>query len=315
MSRYGSDRDDDFYGGGGGRPSRGRDYYEDDRYGPSRRGDYDERGVYGREQFGRDYDRGERPLSRGDRRDFYRDDREMDRRDYDEHSERREERSLLDEGRAYVREKFGRGRGRGRGASRSHVRCRDIMTRDVTVATRETMLVEVARMMRDEDTGVIPVVERAESLTDLAETRPDVNRVQPNIVGCHLSPVTILMAESIERYMRMLPKANSVRCTSRLWYPPADVYRVQDGWVVKVELAGVRVDELEIIIEGDSLSIAGCRRDTVHTETVSYHQLEITYSRFEKKIRFPCPIEGTRIETGYQDGLLVLRLRGSEECG
>lgn len=47
-----------------------------------------------------------------------------------------------------------------RGASRSHVRCRDIMTRDVTYALRETTIEEVARMMRDEDTGVIPVVER-----------------------------------------------------------------------------------------------------------------------------------------------------------
>lgn len=46
-----------------------------------------------------------------------------------------------------------------RGASRSHVRCRDIMTRDVTVATREATLQQVASMMRDEDTGVIPVVE------------------------------------------------------------------------------------------------------------------------------------------------------------
>jgi CBS domain-containing protein len=39
------------------------------------------------------------------------------------------------------------------------------MTRDVTVATRETTLQEVAAMMRDEDTGVIPVVERAGAQT------------------------------------------------------------------------------------------------------------------------------------------------------
>lgn len=50
-----------------------------------------------------------------------------------------------------------------RGASRSHVRCRDIMTRDVTVATREATLQQVASMMRDEDTGVIPVVEAADA--------------------------------------------------------------------------------------------------------------------------------------------------------
>ena len=45
--------------------------------------------------------------------------------------------------------------------SRSRARVRDIMTRDLAVATRETTLTEVAAMMRDEDTGVIPVVEYA----------------------------------------------------------------------------------------------------------------------------------------------------------
>lgn len=42
---------------------------------------------------------------------------------------------------------------------RSRLRCRDIMTRDLAVATRETSLYEVALMMKEEDTGVIPVVE------------------------------------------------------------------------------------------------------------------------------------------------------------
>jgi CBS domain-containing protein len=43
--------------------------------------------------------------------------------------------------------------------SRSRLRCRDIMTRDLAVATRDTSLYEVAIMMKEEDTGVIPVVE------------------------------------------------------------------------------------------------------------------------------------------------------------
>lgn len=43
--------------------------------------------------------------------------------------------------------------------SHSQLRCRDIMTRSLTVALRETTLQEVATMMRDSDAGVIPVVE------------------------------------------------------------------------------------------------------------------------------------------------------------
>jgi CBS domain-containing protein len=43
--------------------------------------------------------------------------------------------------------------------SRSRLRVRDIMTRDLAVATRDTTLREVAIMMKQEDTGVIPVVD------------------------------------------------------------------------------------------------------------------------------------------------------------
>ena len=203
MSRYRDDRDEDTYGGGRGR-DRTRGYYEDDRSSP-RRGEYYGRGdYYGRggrdagdeaERTGR---RGERPMGGGGREyddygrggygprgDYYRDDTYggVGRRDRRGEEDREDDRgrTLFEEGRDYLQRAFGRRRESG--ATRSHVRCRDIMTRDVTVATRNTTLQEVAMMMRDEDTGVIPVVEHPESVTDLAETRPDINRVQPNVVG------------------------------------------------------------------------------------------------------------------------------------
>lgn len=43
---------------------------------------------------------------------------------------------------------------------RTRVRCRDIMTKNPTVANREMTLQEVARLMRDGDFGVLPVVEK-----------------------------------------------------------------------------------------------------------------------------------------------------------
>lgn len=44
-------------------------------------------------------------------------------------------------------------------SDRSRLRCRDIMTRDIAVVTREMTLQDVAILMREEDTGIIPVVE------------------------------------------------------------------------------------------------------------------------------------------------------------
>ena len=104
------------------------------------------------------------------------------------------------------------------------------------------------------------------------------------------------------------------RPSGRLWNPAADVYRTGEGWVVKVDLAGVRSDDIEITIDGKLLRLSGLRRDSFCGDGISHYQLEITYSRFEKIIQFPCSIDHATIERDYRDGLLVLRLREDEDC-
>jgi CBS domain-containing protein len=169
MSRHRGDWDDDFYageprprrGGGGTRGEAGPPPPPHGRY------EYDERDVpRGGRPWGVRGDYDDRAYGRGD---FYRDDYyaggRADPRDFREDLEHRRRLPPAPPPPPPPRGEYERGR-RGRGAARSHLRCRDIMTRDVTVAGRETTLEEVARMMRDEDTGVIPVVEPGETPSD-----------------------------------------------------------------------------------------------------------------------------------------------------
>lgn len=111
------------------------------------------------------------------------------------------------------------------------------------------------------------------------------------------------------REVALLTVAHRVRPSGRLWNPAADVYRTNDGWLVKVDLAGICADDLEIEIDESSLNIRGCRRDTFVQEGFSYQQMEITYSRFEKTIEFPCLIEAASLAHDYRDGLLIVNLR------
>jgi CBS domain-containing protein len=67
-------------------------------------------------------------------------------------------------------------------ATRSRLRCRDIMTRDLAVATRDTTLREVAIMMREEDAGVIPVVDYGTGNGD-GRTTPTENRLSGSNYG------------------------------------------------------------------------------------------------------------------------------------
>lgn len=120
------------------------------------------------------------------------------------------------------------------------------------------------------------------------------------------------MAKSFNRHFHFLGSSKNVS-SGQLWYPAADVYQTSDGWLVKVELAGVSAEDVEIDIQGNVLTIAGARRDrTCTTAGYSYQQMEITYSRFEKSLRFPKTIEGAKVEHNFENGLLLIRLWKSE---
>ena len=118
-----------------------------------------------------------------------------------------------------------------------------------------------------------------------------------------------MSGESLDRYFRMIRDDRHRRPSGRLWCPAADVYRSRDGWIVKVDLAGVKPADVEVTVDGDLLRISGSRRDATCGEGISHYQLEITYSRFEKMIRFPRSIEQASIDQDYRDGLLILQLR------
>lgn len=122
-----------------------------------------------------------------------------------------------------------------------------------------------------------------------------------------------MSGESLERYFRMIRDDRHRRPSGRLWCPAADVYRTKDGWIVKVDLAGIKPADVEVTVDGKVLRISGSRRDGTCGEGVSHYQLEITYSRFEKMIQFPRSIEHASIERDYRDGLLILRLREEQE--
>lgn len=116
------------------------------------------------------------------------------------------------------------------------------------------------------------------------------------------------MARSINRHFQFVGSSKNVR-SGQIWYPAADVYQTDEGWVVKVELAGVSAEDIEIDIRGNVLTIAGCRKDRSCAAGATYQQMEITYSNFEKTLKFPAAIDGAHVEHQFENGLLLIHLR------
>jgi HSP20 family protein len=98
------------------------------------------------------------------------------------------------------------------------------------------------------------------------------------------------------------------------WQPRADVYRGRHGWLVKLELAGVRVEDVHLTLAGRRIIVEGVRRDFSIREGQRTYSMEIAYNRFERAIDLPCDVEKARIVTEYRDGMLLILLHmGREE--
>jgi HSP20 family protein len=93
------------------------------------------------------------------------------------------------------------------------------------------------------------------------------------------------------------------------WNPSADVYQAPWGWLVKFDLAGIRLEDVRLTVQDERMSLSGTRRDTLVEEGCSHYRLEIAYSRFERTLEFPCSLEGARIITELREGMLLVRVQ------
>jgi HSP20 family protein len=116
-----------------------------------------------------------------------------------------------------------------------------------------------------------------------------------------------MMDDWIRRFHSMiLPSGGSLQ--EILWRPAADVYQCPKCWLVKLDLAGVRLEDVDVSIRGRSLIVQGCRRDAFVEEGFCHYHLEIAYSRFERRIELPWDLESAEITTEYRDGMLLIRI-------
>ena len=91
-----------------------------------------------------------------------------------------------------------------------------------------------------------------------------------------------------------------------VWQPAADVYRCPGGWLIKVELAGVGADDVDVYADGQRITVRGTRRDVRFLEQQEAHRLEIAYSRFERLIELPASLEAAEVRRAYRDGMLYI---------
>ncbi|HEX6797604.1 MAG TPA: Hsp20/alpha crystallin family protein [Ktedonobacterales bacterium] len=94
------------------------------------------------------------------------------------------------------------------------------------------------------------------------------------------------------------------------WRPPADIHETTDAIVVKLELAGMHEEQLEITVYENGLVVSGRRDDDAKLDDcLCFHEAQVHYGPFRAEFRLPVPVEREDAAVSYERGFLRIRLR------
>jgi HSP20 family protein len=93
------------------------------------------------------------------------------------------------------------------------------------------------------------------------------------------------------------------------WRPATDIYETPEAILVKMELAGMREEDIEVTLYEDALVVAGRRADDAELDSaIYYHEAQIRYGPFRAEIMLPGAVQREGVEAHFENGFLRLKL-------
>jgi HSP20 family protein len=94
-------------------------------------------------------------------------------------------------------------------------------------------------------------------------------------------------------------------------YPPVNVFRRGEDFVVVAEVPGVKKTDLEVQVKGNTIRLAGTKSVT-HADKASLHRRERLAGRFDRALTLPIEIDADGVKAECHDGILALLLPRAE---
>lgn len=121
-------------------------------------------------------------------------------------------------------------------------------------------------------------------------------------------------AELQEEVNRLFDVSSSRVGGDVVWAPSLDIYEEKDNLVVKADLPGLKEDEVDISIQGDTLILRGERRQESEVKERGFYRCERAYGSFQRTVTLPYPVDQGKAKATYKNGVLEVRLPKAEEA-
>jgi len=96
--------------------------------------------------------------------------------------------------------------------------------------------------------------------------------------------------------------------------PSCDLCETDNSVEVKMDLPGIKANEIDVQVNGNMLTISGERKEDKEEKGRSYHRLERRIGSFSRSITLPCAVQEGEAAADYKDGVLTITLPKAEEA-
>lgn len=121
--------------------------------------------------------------------------------------------------------------------------------------------------------------------------------------------------QQLDRHYRQLlqdalrQSQQSLLQRSITWRPLADIHESAEMMTVKIELAGMKEEDIEVTLYADALVVSGERHDDQkHRAGISYHEAQIRYGPFRVEVFITAPVDRNAVTARYENGFLWVDL-------
>lgn len=99
----------------------------------------------------------------------------------------------------------------------------------------------------------------------------------------------------------------------RPWTPPVDVLENQNELVLRADVPGLEMKDIEILLENGTLTLKGERKfEEVKEEKSGYHRIERSYGSFARNFTLPDSVDAEKVHADYKGGVLTITLPKKE---
>ncbi len=100
--------------------------------------------------------------------------------------------------------------------------------------------------------------------------------------------------------------------TGRPWSPPVDILETEDELVLKADLPDLKLEDIDVRVENETLSIKGERRFEREANGKGYHRIERSYGSFVRSFAVPNSVDTEKVSADYKKGVLTVTLPKKE---